>query len=364
MKRYAVATDRKNLSLLNHFRVRNLKVSEERIKFLTDKKSLLEMEKLFPLEKIDLVQSKLNTFLKKHLITLIGTLLIIALLVVQSRSIRRIVFSDPDTYNPEVLAFLEDSFRRFGPFAFLEDDLSAINQELRSEFYHYEWIGLRRKGATLYVDIREIKNQPSLEEKTPGSLYAKEAGIVRRYHAERGVVCVQEEVYVEKGALLISGEITHYDNSIERVRAKGWVVAEVLKHYDFKILQEKEETVRTGKVERKIRFFLFNNPLNKPACSFKAWDVEEGEAKTIGFLKIQEVCFYETKNVRTVYSEEEALKHAKSEVVKEFRKNRVSKFEKIIYMKPVKIEFDGTYYQVRLVVKMDVNIAEFVPLSN
>lgn len=364
MKRYLVTTAKENLGHLNHFRIKSLKVSDEKIEFITDGRSLSGMEKLFSLEYQDLYKTKCKSFFKKHLITLLGTLIIVTSLVIQSFSVRRIVFSDPETYNPEVLGYLDGRFRRFGPFAFLEGNLSEINKDLRSEFYHYEWIGLRRKGATLYIDIREIKNAPQEEDKTPGSLYAKDSGIVKMYHAERGVVLAQEEVYVEKGALLISGEIAGYDNRTELVRAKGWVLAEVLKYHDYKILKEKKETIRTGKVEIKKQYYLFSRPLNKPSTSFPDFESVLGEARSVGFLKIQEIYFFETKTVKTVYSPEEAVRHAKSEVIKEFRKNKVSPHEKIIYNKLVKIEFDGTYYRIRLIVKAERNIAEFVPFSN
>ena len=66
-----------------------------------------------------------------------------------------------------------------------------------------------------------------MEDKTPGSIYAKESGIVKKYHVERGLVLVQEEVYVEKGTLLISGELIHLDSTVENIRAKGYVIAEV-----------------------------------------------------------------------------------------------------------------------------------------
>ncbi|HEY8396182.1 MAG TPA: sporulation protein YqfD [Bacilli bacterium] len=364
MKRYAVTTAKENLSRLNHFRIRNLRISEDKLEFITDKRNLERMEDLFPVEAVDLTSEKLKNFFKKHLLTLIGTLLIVFSLVIQSKSIRAIVFTDPDTYNPEVLAYLDKYFDRFGPFGFLNANLTEINNDLRSEFYHYEWIGLRRKGATLYIDIHEIKNEPKEEDKTPGSIVAKESGIVKRYHVESGVVLVQEEVYVEKGTVLISGKITHYDNKVEFVRAKGYVIAEVLRYYDYTILKEQEETVRTGKMEVKKNYYLFSRKLSKPKSSFQEYEVEEGPVSTYGFLKIQKVYFYEMKNVKTIYSEEEAVRYAKSQVVKAFRKNKVNKFEKIIYNNLVKIEFDGTYYRVRLIVKTYQNIAEFIPHLN
>lgn len=364
MKKYAVTTAKTNLVHLNRFRIRNLIVSEDKLEFITDKRNLEQMLKVIQLDFVDLTTPKIKTLLRKHIITIIGSLIIMFSLIVQSKSIRQIIFTDPDTYNPEVLSYLDKYFDRFGPLGFLNENLTEINTDLRSEFYHYEWIGIRRKGATLYIDIREIKNDPIEEDKTPGSIFAKESGIVKKYHVESGLVLVQEEVYVEKGTLLISGELTHLDNTVENIRAKGYVIAEVLKYYDYTIPKEKVETLRTGRMEIKKNYFIFSKKLSKPETNFQEYETETGEAKTIGFLKIEKEYFYEIKEVKTIYSEEEAIAYAKSQVVKAFRKNKVSQLEKIIYNKLVKIEFDGTYYRVRLIVKTHQNIAEFIPLIN
>ncbi|MGI6767643.1 MAG: sporulation protein YqfD [Bacilli bacterium] len=364
MKKYAVSTAKSNLIHLNRFRIKNLRVVEEKLEFITDKRNLEEISKIIPLEYLDLTTSKLKTVVKKHLITIIGTLIIIFALIIQSKSIREVIFTDPDTYNPEVLSYLDKYFDRFGPLGFLKENLTTINTDLRSEFYHYEWIGIRRNGATLYIDIREIKNAPIVEDKTPGSIYAKESGIVKKYHVERGLVLVQEEVYVEKGTLLISGELIHLDSTVENIRAKGYVIAEVLRYHDYTIRKVKVETVRTGRMEIKKNYYFFSKKLNKHKVSFQEYESETGELKTLGLIKIEKEYFYEIKEVKTVYSEEEAIAYAKSQVVKAFRKNKVSPLEKIIYNKLVKIEFDGTYYRVRLIVKTYQNIAEFIPLIN
>jgi sporulation protein YqfD len=322
------------------------------------------MSKIIQLEFVDLTTKSLKLLLKRHLITIIGVLIIITTLISQSFSIRKITFTDPDTYNSEIIEYLEKYFDYIGPFGYLNKNLNEINFDLRSEFYHYEWIGVRRKGAILYIDIKEIKNEPIEEDKTPGSIYAKDSGIVKRYHVESGFVLVQEEVYVEKGSILISGTITHYDNSIENIRAKGYVIAEVLKYHDITVPKEKVEIVRTGKMESKKVYSLFSKGINKLETSFSDFEIEEGEIKTIGFLKIQKQYFYEIREVKTIYSEEEAISYAKSTVIKEFRKNKVNQFEKIIFNNLVRIEFDGTYYRIRLIVKTYQNIAEFIPLIN
>ncbi|MDD4000085.1 MAG: sporulation protein YqfD [Bacilli bacterium] len=364
MKRYLVTTAKDNLIHLNHFRIRNIENLGEEIQFTTGKKQLEDLSKIIELKYLDLTTKALKAFIHQYLITIIGVLIIIIVLISQSRSIREISFTDEETYNPEILNFLDQYLNKKGPFYFLNKNINEISYDLRSEFYQYEWIGVRRQGAVLYIDIKEIKNQPIDEDKTPGSIYAKHSGIVKRYHVERGVVLVQEEVYVSEGSLLISGAITHYDNQVENVRAKGYVIAEVLQYHDLKILKERSEIVRSGKMESKEQFYLFSKKIGEIISKFSNYEIEEGKLRNYGLFKIQDLYYYETKEVKTIYSENEAIQYAKSLVIKEFRKNKVNQFEKIIYNNLVRIEFDGKYYHIRLITKTYQNIAEFIPLIN
>jgi sporulation protein YqfD len=364
MKRYLVKTAKDNLTRLNHFRIRQLRINED-LEFYTDRRNLEAMQKVFELEYVDRYRNAWRSLLRKHLITVIGAVLIMLALINQSQTIRRIEFTDPDTHNEEVLAFLNQYFRRIGPFTYLKGNLTTINNHLRSEFYQYEWIGVRRKGAILYLDIKEIVNNPLPDDKTPGSLYAKESGIVKRYHVESGVVLVQEEVYVEKGTLLISGEIVHYNNRIEQVRAKGYVIAEVLKYYDFKIPKTRSEVIKTGKMQSSKEYFLFSFRLNQKTSFYPEEEVQaDDDVLYFGFLHVRKNYHYEIKEVRTDYSPEEAVRYAKTMVTREFRKNKVSKFEKIVYNDLVKIEVGENFYHIRLIVKTYQNIAEFVPRKN
>ena len=132
-------------------------------------------------------------------------------------------FTDEDTYDAAVLAHMERYYRRVGPFKYLNASLSEINYDLRSAFYHYEWIGVRKHGAVLYLTLRKSLTSRR-KAKRLGSLYAKTEDC-QEYHVVKGTVVIQEEQYVAAGDLLISGEVSHYNNETEFVRATGYVLA-------------------------------------------------------------------------------------------------------------------------------------------
>jgi len=360
-KKYKVSTSKKNLQLLNHYNLKHVRLKEDRIEFITDSETFEKIKDILDLNYLDLTTTAFRQLFKKHLITIIGAILIFLALVNQSVSIVEVRFTNPDTFDQEVVDYLDRYYRRVGPFSYLNENLNTINFDLRSEFYQYEWIGIRKRGAVLYLDIKKLVNPPKVEDDAPGSYYAKYDGIIQRYHIERGVVVVQEEQYVSRGELLISGDIVHYNNEIEKVRAKGYVIAEVLQYKDYTIKKSQSEVKRSGKMEIVKDYYLFGIKISKDKSDFDSFDVEAGkDTNFFDIIKTKKYYRYETKEIKNTYNSNQAVEYAKSFVYKEFRNSKINEFEKIIFNNLVKIEEDDNYYYVRLIVKSYQNIAVFV----
>lgn len=363
MGRFVVKTGRENLARLSRFRIKNLKETAEGLEFYTDRKGVEQIKDFPETTYYDRHKQLRALFLRKHLVAVIGCLLMALALINLNIGVAAVRFTDEDTYDAAVLAHMERYYRRVGPFKYLNASLSEINYDLRSAFYHYEWIGVRKHGAVLYLDIKKIVNQPPESETTPGSLYAKTEGIVKEYHVVKGTVVIQEEQYVAAGDLLISGEVSHYNNETEFVRATGYVLAESLRYHDFKIAKRSTELIRTGRLEIVKAYVLFGRQINKTPSKFENYVVEEG--KTVGGRVFQIKTFYryELKEVSTVYDEDDAVSYSKSLVYKDFRAEKTVPKEKIIFIKLVRIEEDEDYYYVRLIAKSYQNIARFVPIE-
>lgn len=360
MKRYYITTSIANLAFLNKLKIKKLQINDAQVGFYTDKESYLKLKDQIEIKVQDIHQEKFLIILKKHLITIIGCLLIILALINQSISVVAVRFTYEDTYNPEIVDYLEQYYHKVGPFRYLNDNLTNINYNLRSEFYQYEWIGLRKVGSFLYIDIKQINNPPKVDEQAPGSYYARYNGIVKKYHIEKGVVVVQEEQYVSKGELLISGKITHYNNEIENTRAIGYVIAEVLQYKDYQIPKYRTDIERTGKIEKINQYSLFGKTIGKKSITFSHYESAEIlNYSILNILQKKTLYAYEIASVSKNYTGDEAILYAKSLVYKEFINQKVNKFEKIIYDNLVKIEEDDEYFYIRLIVKTYQNIAEF-----
>ncbi|MFA7435505.1 MAG: sporulation protein YqfD [Bacilli bacterium] len=362
IKKFHCYLDKSNLELLSKFKIYNLKVIDDYLSFYCDKFTLDQLSTIIEVEYEEVLVIKIKRFFRKYLISILGICLIILALVNQSKSIVGVRFTNSDTYNEEILNYLDKYYKKIGPFSYLNSDLTIINTDLRKTFYQYEWIGIRKNGAYLYIDIKEIKNISYENDPREGSYYAKIDGIIKRYHVEKGIILIQEEQYIAKGEKLISGEIPYQNGEIKNIRAKGYVIAEVLQYKEFYIPKENLSIIKTGKIVRGTELYVFGIRFGKSKNKFQEFEKEEKITFNLfNIIQKKEADYYETKHVKDIYSEADAIEYAKSMVLKEFKLNKVNPFEKIIFNELVKIELDGNNYYVKLIVKTYENIAEFIP---
>jgi len=362
LNKYLCYTSKTNLEYLSKLKIKNLKVIDEKLEFVCGQETYENLSKLIQIEAIEIGKNKLINLLRKNLITIIGIILIVLALINLDKSVTHIKFSDPDTYNQEVVDYLNKYLKKVGPFYYLKDNLSNINLDLRKTFYYYEWIGIRKNGSFLYLDISELKNDEIIDDKRIGSYYAEYDGIVKKYHIEKGIVLVQEEQYVAKGEKLISGQIPKYGGGFENVRAKGYVIAEVLRYNEFRFPKETIEIKKTGKFIKIREIYLFGKRISRNKNPFAKYDVNTNtKINFFNILKVNEVEYYEVKAIKNELTMDDAVKYAKSLVEKEFRMKKVSEFEKIIFNDLVKIELIDNIYYVKLITKTHQNIAKFIP---
>ena len=362
LKKYFCKTNISNLELLSQYEVSDLKRVDDNIYFYLNEANYLALSKIIVLEAKEIKCTRIINLLKKQLITIIGLLLITLALINQSIAVIGVRFTNNDTYNENILIYIEKFYKNIGPFSYLNEDLTTINTDLRKTFYQYEWIGIRKKGSYLYLDIKDIKNTNYEEDPRPGSYYATYSGIIKRYHVEKGIILIQEEQYVSSGDTLISGRIPHYGEKEEFIKAKGYVIAEVLEYKEYVVPKENLEIIKTGKLIKSTDVYLFNKKIGVNKNTFFEFDKEEqSKFNILNIFHLRDVYYYETKSVKTIYTKTDAIDYTKSLVIKEFRSNKVNPFEKIIFNELVKIEEDNQNYYVKLIVKTYQNIAQFIP---
>ena len=303
-------------------------------------------------------QKNIFNFIKKHIILIIGVLIVFTLLGIQFNSIRNIIFINTDTYDQEVYDYLHEKMKKVGPFYFLKEGLVETQKELQSRFINYEWIGLNKKGSILQVEI--VKNDSIIsfpKTDTPGDLISMEDGYITGYNITKGVLIVEVGQSVERGQVLVTGNVLYKMGQEKYVHPTGYVYADVIKRETVEIDKNEDKIEKSGRFEEKTRFIFFD----KNFINQSMYDNFETSVEIIfeipKIFKIVKIKNYELIETNTTYNKYNAEIYGKSIIGNRFKKS--SSKDKILYIKTTKITEEEDKYIIDYLVKYNMNIALF-----
>ncbi len=318
----------------------------------------------FEVQKLN--KGQIIEFIKKYLITFIGLLLFISVLFIINKNITEIRFSNNDYYDQEVYEYV---FQKLDGtrFKFIsQNQINKINKEIRSVFYKYQWISIRKEGTIIYIDIAKTDDDKLIDEsKVPGGLYSEYDAIIKGYVIKKGTSLIKKDMSVSKGDELISGIITLYNNNVEFIHPHGYVIGEVTEYITIKVEKVHEDLIRTGNVITKNKIILFNKSKEEEFDQFENYETEKKSKFKLGnFLEIIELKIYELKEVHTEYSLEDAYDYAKSEIINEFNENKEYDNEMIKQIELINGYLKNDIYYVTYLVQSEKEISYFKEYIN
>lgn len=134
-----------------------------------------------------------------------------------SKDIKKIIISELKNNNVSIFSFKKSY-----------DDLERIKEKIKNNnLDKIEWISLSMEGATLKVKVIERVNNNSLEESKYQDIVASKSGYIKKIDSRKGQVLKNIDDYVEKGEVIISGNIFRNEKVVNKLRATGKVYAEV-----------------------------------------------------------------------------------------------------------------------------------------
>ena len=230
------------------------------------------------------------------------------------------------------------------------DELQDIKRKILEEFKDkIEWIEIENKGLTYIIRLEERKINPIKEIDEYCNVYAMKDGIIKKAIYESGVFLYEENDFVHKGDILISGDIKNNDEIVNKVCARGRVYAEVWYMVSVNVPIEKEVLTRTGKKRYNIKMissfyndYLFRNRLN---------DYEEDNKRIFKIFNISLYLSkqYEVSKNKVNYSDDEIQKIALEESKKKIQ-DKLSFGEEIIYQKVLKKEENNSTMNIEVFV--------------
>ena len=261
---YIVSIKGKNINNFLHKCNQN-NINILRIKNISNKEILItintyDINKLFKIKsiyKIKIMNSKgalkLKEILNRNLILIIFFFLGIIFLSVLSNTIFNVqIIGDNKELNEKIEKILNQNGIRNYQFKKSYKELNEIKNNIMEEFKdEIEWIEITNIGTKVEVKIVERKLPVKNTSKEYTNIVAGKSGVIRKIYAEEGEKQVLLNTYVNKGDIIISGEITKEEDVKKYVHAKGKVYAEVWYNVTIEFpLKYKEKIYTKNKCKR------------------------------------------------------------------------------------------------------------------
>ena len=196
-------------------------------------------------------------------------------------------------------------------------ETEEITNKIRLKRSDISWIGIELKGTNAIVKIVKAKEAPEIiNENEYTNIVATKDGIITNIIAQNGTLQVKNGDSVQKGQILIKGEMEGKYTGIRYVHSLGEVEAIVKYEKTEKFYYKKEENVRTGNKEEKYKIKLNNFQINfyKTLSNFKIYDTIEENKKLKIFsniylpISVIKITNYELEQINNTYSLEDAVK--------------------------------------------------------
>lgn len=251
-----------------------------------------------------------------------------------------IFYINIDTNNNELKKDIETELRNNNITLFsrkrTRNELEKVKDRIKkNNLNSIEWMEINNKGVVLEVKVIErVKRYGNYERDGSTDIIATKSGYIRKILATSGDVLKNTDDYVNKGEVIISGNIIKNDEVVAKTKSKGFVFAEVW--YKKKISKDLEyiTLVPTDKTKFRVIFTLKDksfNLINIPMRSIKNKNITLFN-NNIFSLKIKQERLYRKKHVK--YTDDELVnileKKAKDNVLKTLSKDEYIISEKTL----------------------------------
>jgi len=190
-----------------------------------------------------------NKHIKNNLYTYIFIFLCLILIDVISSYIVRIdIIHENSNIRNLVKEELENNDIKIFSLAKNFDELEEVKKNiLENNPTKLEWLSITRVGMTYIVRIEERIITDITKEDGFAHIISTKNALITKISSNQGDVLVRSGEYVNKGDILISGEIKLYDSVKGNTLAKGDVYGDVWYLSDISFPIEYEEETLTGK---------------------------------------------------------------------------------------------------------------------
>ena len=214
---------------------------------------------------------------------------------------------------------------------------SISNRIKNNNLDKIEWIEFEQKGVILKVKIIERLDKDIKEDLEYKDIVASKSGYIRKIYSKRGELIKNIDDYVNKGEVIISGNIFRNKKVIGKVKAEGkvyaevWYLVNVNQNLSYKGIEEKEYGKEVLQLEiNNYKMNLFSIP--KKISSNKKRTLFKNNLFKLSLVKEKKYIFKKKK-----YSENDLQRilemKAKNEILKTLEKDEYIMLQKTLKKK-------------------------------
>lgn len=366
--RYLITINKDDFYQLSNIIAYNINLRDTKVQFKTSMKGLKLLNRKIDNDKfetIDLFKLKYSFLIKSRIIMLCSLLLIGIITLTTNLFIREITFENDDYYDYEIYQEVKSQLSSIGPLYKLDININELNQKLRNSYPQFAYIGVRKVSSKLVIIItkEEVPKQEIVDENIKGDIISLYDGYITSIICRKGVVVISNTQTVKKGELLISGNINYFvdPSNLDRyTHADGIVIGKTVVYKTITIEKQRQEIIYTGNVNNYYIFSFFNYDKVIGSTSIRSGYCEVLNIFKLGrIVSLNKIKEYEQNEITINYTKENAVNYAKSKVIDEFNRSKVSDLEKIESIEIIKIEENNNVYNVSLRIKYIINFGQF-----
>ena len=305
---------------------------------LSEYEKLIKYKTTYQISIIDTYgKIKLKNTIKRNYILLlsliIGLILIITLsklifsidIIHEDKEVRTMIRKELENYGIKKYRFK----KKYKELEIIEDKILKKNKD------SLEWIEIIENGTKYIVRVEERKISTTKKNNNYQSIISKKNAIITLINATKGEKVKEVNNYVKKGETIISGYITHPDNTITMTSAKGDVYGEVWYKVtlDYPFIYQEEKITGRNKTVYVLNF------INKriSLLDFNKYKSFKSKNKTLLYNPILNINLTKEKQYELIIKDEVypidiAITKAKDYITKKIKKDNpdIKQIKKII----------------------------------
>lgn len=279
-----------------------------------DDDNYLKLLKYFKIYNISLIKvyglNKYKILIKKYYIFIISIIISLIMMYILSNIIFDIKIM---SNNEEIIKILENELNEYGisKYHFIKNyqEKEEIKKKILKEFKDkLEWIEIDRIGTKYYIRVLEriINNENNINEYK--HVVSKKNAVILEIKASSGEIVKKVNDYVNKGDIIISGNITKKDEIKSKVEAKGSVYGEVW--YNVKVEFPRTYNLKkyTGNIYNRLTINIFDKKIflfgkkkysneeyyDKPILSSNILPFSINKTKIMEYIDTKSIYTYDT----------------------------------------------------------------------